>query len=104
MTENVQDGVTLDEYVRTTLARVQQSYPHYRLIPDSVRAITMGGKPARMYDLLSEQGGTAIRVARFVVLDANKAYVLTFAAPEADADAFASQAQVLVDAFAFTAP
>lgn len=103
-TENVREGLTLDEYVRVSLARVQESYPQYHLTPDSVQETVMGGIPARTYRMYSEQGGTRIRVTRFVVLKANMAYTLTFIAPEADADAAAAQAQTVVNTFTFVTP
>jgi len=101
-TEIVRDDVTLDEYVTVSLARVQQNHPQYRLDPATVQPITLGGKPGRTYSLSDEQGGVPIRVMRFVTLDANVAYMFTLIAPEADADAFAAQAQVMWDTFTFT--
>jgi len=66
--------------------------------------MTMGGKPAQTYDLLGDQGGARIHVTRYVMLSANVGYVLTLTGSEAEASAFAAQAQVIVSTFAFADP
>lgn len=77
-TEPVATVVTLDEYVHSTIARIIQSNPSYRLGPDGPQPASLGGFPAERYTFDTMQQGITINVIQYAMIENGVAFVLTF--------------------------
>lgn len=95
--------VTLDQYVSTSVANLGRALPAYEADKTSVQNTTLGGEPARRYDLYYTTQGIRLHAVQVVALKSGAAYVITFTALDRDFDTFYSQTRGVVDSFQFLA-
>lgn len=101
-TDGVTNTTTLDQYVAATIAALQRTHGDYQFDAAVPEVVTLGGKPARLFEFSGVERGTRLRFIQYVALVGPTAYVLTLATPDADRVAFLDQAKLLLDTFTFS--
>jgi len=95
-------GVMLDDIAAGAIAEIARTYPTYRLNPPGIEATTLAGEPARRYAFVGVQEGTPIRFTQIIAVAGGIEYVVTLTAAADESGAFAAQAEVVLDTFAFS--
>jgi hypothetical protein len=102
VTQPVPATMTVDLFATAAVAEIERMYPAYRLDARGIEPAIVGGEPARQYVFQGVQDGTPIVFTQLVALKEGVAYVVTLTAPMDDSSAFAAQARVVIETFAFS--
>ncbi len=99
--EEVGAGITLDNYVTSTMDSIKQTVTNYQDLQGGIQQMTVAGQPARRFDFSAQDGTTNLRAAVIVVMKGTTAYGFLIAGAPADFDAVFAQAKQFLDTFAF---
>ncbi len=99
--EEVGAGITLDNYVTSTMDSIKQTVTNYQDLQGGIQQMTVAGQPARRFDFSAQDGTTNLRAAVIVVMKGTTAYGFLIAAAPADFDAVFAQAKQFLDTFSF---